>query len=58
MKDDTEYISSDNNALLTLIDRVDLISELDFIVIDYPDCMTPMSMIVTDDNPDLLEFEF
>ena len=58
MKDDTEYIPSDNNALWTLIDTVDLDTETDFIVIDFPDSKTAQNSNLSIDETELLEFEF
>ena len=57
MKTDPEHVNSDDNALLALIDTVDLESQ-DFIVVDFPDCQTPMNTSVAVDNQDLLEFYF
>ena len=58
MKEDTEYITSDDNALLALIDTIDLKSEHDFIVIDFPDCKSQRDDNVRNDYSDLLEFDF
>ena len=58
MKDDTEYEMNSNDALLTLIDPLEMESELDFIIIDYPDYITQRDDNVCVDFRDLLEFEF
>ncbi len=57
MKPDPEHVNCDDNALLALIDTVDLESQ-DFIVIDFPDCITQRDDNVSVDYTDLLEFEF
>ena len=58
MKDDTEYGTNSNNALLTLIDPLETESEIDFIIIDYPYDITQRDDNVCVDYRDLLEFEF
>lgn len=57
MKADPEHLNTDDNAILALIDPLDLIPD-DIVVIDFPDYKTQQVDDVKLDASDLLEFDF